>query len=203
MAQVETGKPKHKNYNEKERSPLIAAWQEYGNILAGKTNSFDRTLIDKGLGRAVDASIAAQGIVGANTIPGSATAAVAQVLSVPQTIARDGLPSFMKAVKQMIHSGFDEASDPLNKSSFMKARYTDASSQRRGIIRKYTDAASIPMEAIEKFTGELSWRSAYNEALSKGLTGDAAIKQADLATKATLAGRGIGDRPLVMNSKAL
>lgn len=203
MAQVETGKPKHKNYNEKERSPLIAAWQEYGNILAGKTNSFDRTLIDKGLGRAVDASIAAQGIVGANTIPGSATAAVAQVLSVPQTIARDGIPSFLKAVREMVHSGFDEASDPLNKSSFMKARYIDASSQRRGIIRKYTNAASVPMEAIEKFTGELSWRSAYNEALSKGLTGDAAIRQADLATKATLAGRGIGDRPLVMNSKAL
>lgn len=202
MAQVETGKPKHKNFKERERSPLITAWQEYGNILAGKTNSFDRSLIDGGFGWAVDASTKAQGIVGANTIPGSATAAVAQVLSVPQTIARDGLPSFMKAVKQMIHSGFDEASDPLNKSSFMKARYTDASSQRRGIIRKYTDAASIPMEAIEKFTGELSWRSAYNEALSKGLTGDAAIRQADLATKATLAGRGIGDRPRAMNSKA-
>lgn len=203
MAQVETGKPKHKNFKEGERSPLIAAWQEYGNILAGKTNAIDRLSVDKGFGRAVDVSIKAQGIVGANTIPGSATAAVAQVLSVPQTIARDGLPSFMKAVKQMIHSGFDEASDPLNKSSFMKARYTDASSQRRGIIRKYTDAASIPMEAIEKFTGELSWRSAYNEALSKGLTGDAAIRQADLAAKATLAGRGIGDRPLVMNSKVL
>ena len=203
MAQVETGKPKHKNFKEGERSPLIAAWQEYGNILAGKTNAIDRLAVDKGFGRAVDVSIKAQGIVGANTIPGSATAAVAQVLSVPQTIARDGLPSFMKAVKQMIHSGFDEASDPLNKSSFMKARYTDASSQRRGIIRKYTDTASIPMEAIEKFTGELSWRSAYNEALSKGLSGDAAIRQADLATKATLAGRGIGDRPLVMNSKVL
>lgn len=203
MAQVETGKPKHKNFKEGERSPLIAAWQEYGNILAGKTNAIDRLAVDKGFGRAVDVSIKTQGIVGANTIPGSATAAVAQVLSVPQTIARDGLPSFMKAVKQMIHSGFDEASDPLNKSSFMKARYTDASSQRRGIIRKYTDAASIPMEAIEKFTGELSWRSAYNEALSKGLTGDAAIRQADLAAKATLAGRGIGDRPLVMNSKVL
>ena len=203
MAQVETGKPKHKNFKEGERSPLIAAWQEYGNILAGKTNAIDRLAVDKGFGRAVDASIKAQGIVGANTIPGSATAAVAQVLSVPQTVARDGLPSFMKAVKQMIHSGFDEASDPLNKSSFMKSRYTDASSQRRGIIRKYTDAASIPMEAIEKFTGELSWRSAYNEALSKGLTGDAAIRQADLATKATLAGRGIGDRPLAMNSKVL
>ena len=203
MAQVETGKPKHKNFKEGERSPLIAAWQEYGNILAGKTNAIDRLAVDKGFGRAVDVSIKAQGIVGANTIPGSATAAVAQVLSVPQTIARDGLPSFMKAVKQMIHSGFDEASDPLSKSSFMKARYTDASSQRRGIIRKYTNVASIPMEAIEKFTGELSWRSAYNEALSKGLTGDAAIKQADLATKATLAGRGIGDRPLAMNSKVL
>lgn len=203
MAQVETGKPKHKNFKEGERSPLIAAWQEYGNILAGKTNSFDRMLIDRGFGGATDVLIGAQGVVGANTIPGSATAAVAQVLSVPQTIARDGLPSFMKAIKQMIHSGFDEASDPLSKSSFMKARYTDASSQRRGIIRKYTDAASIPMEAIEKFTGELSWRSAYNEALSKGLSGDAAIRQADLATKATLAGRGIGDRPFGMDSKAL
>nr|DAV66795.1 MAG TPA: hypothetical protein [Bacteriophage sp.] len=203
MAQVETGKPKHKNFKEGERSPLIAAWQEYGNILAGKTNAIDRLAVDKGFGRAVDVSIKAQGIVGANTIPGSATAAVAQVLSVPQTIARDGLPSFMKAVKQMVHSGLDEASDPLNRSSFMKARYTDASSQRRGIVRKYTNVASIPMEAIEKFTGELSWRSAYNEALSKGLTGDAAIKQADLATKATLAGRGIGDRPLAMNSKVL
>lgn len=203
MAQVETGKPKHKNYVERQLTPLVACWQEYGNILAGKTNTYDRNLMTYGGAKPLSAAIKAQGIVGANTIPGSATAAVAQVLSVPQTIARDGLPSFMKAVKQMIHSGFDEASDPLNKSSFMKARYTDASSQRRGIIRKYTDAASIPMEAIEKFTGELSWRSAYNEALSKRLTGDAAIKQADLATKATLAGRGIGDRPFGMNSKAL
>lgn len=195
-------------YKKDRRSPMITAWQEYGNILAGKTNALDRLVIDKGgLGgaAAMSASTKSQGIVGASTIPGSATAAIAQMLSIPQTIGRDSLKSFAKATRQMMLFEGKRAgsNDPMRKSAFMRARYTDASSLRKGIVRKYTDAASKPMELIERATSELSWRSAYNDALSKGLSEKEAISQADIQTKKTLAGRGIGDRPYIMNSKAL
>lgn len=198
----------HSKFKAGRRSPMITAWQEYGNLLAGKTNALDRLVIDKGGagGEALmDFSSKAQSIVGRSTIPGSATAALAQTLSIPQTIARDGMMSFAKAAHQMITMDGKRAgsNDPMRKSAFMRARYTDASSRRGSLIQRYTNKASVPMEAIERATGELSWRSAYNEALSKGLTGNEAILRADLETKKTLAGRGIADRPYVMSSKAL
>lgn len=198
----------HKNFKADRRSPLVMAWQEYGNMLAGKTNAIDRTVIDnggKGGEALLNASTKAQGIAGASSIPGSTTAAIAQVLSLPQTIARDSQGSVLRAAKDMLtfEGKRAGANDPLRKSAFMRARYTDAESQRLSTMRKYTKGASVPMQAIERVTGELSWRSAYHEALKKKLTGQEAIDYADLAAKKTLAGRGIGDRPLVMNSKAL
>lgn len=197
----------HKNYKADRRSPLVMAWMEYGNMLAGKTNAIDRMLIDNGLEKwIVDPSVKAQRIVGANVIPGSATAAVAQTLSLPQMIARDTLESVLLGAKDMLvyakRSNRAAKNDPILKSAFMRARYTDASSINKGLLRKVTDKASIPMEAIERVTGEMNWRSAYREALRKGLKGMDAINDADIATKKTLAGRGIGDRPMVMNSKA-
>lgn len=197
----------HKNYKADRRSPLVMAWMEYGNMLAGKTNAIDRMLIDNGFEKwIVDPSVKAQRIVGANVIPGSATAAVAQTLSLPQMIARDTLESVLLGAKDMLvyakRSGKMTKDDPMLKSAFMRARYTDASPITKGLLRKATDKASIPMEAIERVTGEMNWRSAYREALRKGLKGMDAINDADIATKKTLAGRGIGDRPMVMNSKA-
>ncbi|MBH1979943.1 ParB N-terminal domain-containing protein [Candidatus Saccharibacteria bacterium] len=203
-----SNKPMHKNYAAGRRSPLVTAWQEYANILAGKTNAVDRTIIDRlgdGGQKMMDANIRLQGIAGASSIPGSASAALAQTLSLPQTIARDSMKSTLKATKDMLTFAGPRMGDidPMRKSAFMRARYVDASSQRKSLLRKYTDKASVPMTTIERFAGELSWRSAYNEALNKKLSGDEAIKQADLATKKTLAGRGIGDRPMAFNSKAL
>ncbi len=198
--------PAHKNYKADRSSPLITAWQEYGNMLAGKTNAIDRVILDKtgDAGKKIlGISTKMQGIAGANTIPGSTTAALAQILSVPQTIARDSAKSTLKAARDMLSRKNGTADDPMMKSSFMRARYTDATSRRKSAARKYTDAASTPMNAIERATGEFSWRSAYEEALSQGYTGDAAMTRADVETKKTLAGRGIGDRPMIMNSKAL
>lgn len=208
MVRDESTTRNHSNFKADRRSPMITAWQEYGNLLAGKTNALDRLVIDKGGagGQALmDFSTKAQGIIGRSTIPGSASAALAQTLSIPQTVARDGMISFAKAVQQMVAMDGKRAgsNDPMRKSAFMRARYTDAGSRRGSLVQRYTNKASIPMEAIERATGELSWRSAYNEALAKGLKGNEAILKADLETKKTLAGRGIADRPYIMSSKAL
>lgn len=207
----------HSKYKEGRSSPLVIAWQEYGNILAGKTNSFDRMLIDRGgdKGKAIlDASTKLQGIAGASSIPGSATAALAQILSLPQTLARDSSSSVLKAARDLLQYDAERfaaftgvrkstsTNDPLMKSSFMRVRYTNASSKRKTLMRKYTSIASKPMEGIERQAGELSWRSAYHEAMRKGLKDMDAIRAADIVAKKTLAGRGIGDRPVVMNSKA-
>jgi hypothetical protein len=193
----------NKNYEAGRRSPLVVAWQEYGNMLAGKTNAIDRTVIDYGGSKLLDGSVRLQGIAGASAIPGSVTAAVAQVLSLPQTIARDSPRAVLKAAKDMLGFSGKNAEDPMRKSAFMRARYTDADSRRLSAVRRYTKVASKPMEIIEREAGELSWRSAYHSALARGLKEADAITDADIVTKKTLAGRGIGDRPVAMNSKAL
>lgn len=208
MVRDESTTRNHSRYKSNRSGPMITAWQEYGNMLAGKTNALDRLIIDKGgvVGEKVmNLTNKAQAIVGKGTIPGSASAALAQTLSIPQTIGRDGLKAFAKATKQMITMDGKRAgsNDPMLKSAFMRSRYTDASSKRGSWVQKYTHKASTFMEKIERATGELSWRSAYNTAISKGLPEKEAILQADIETKKTLAGRGIGDRPFVMNSKAL
>lgn len=197
----------HANFKADRRSPLVLAWQEYGNMLAGKTNKLDRKIMELGEGSSqfMDTSVKAQGIVGASSIPGSTTAALAQVLSVPQTIARDSATSVLKASRDMLTFSGKRlgADDPLRHSSFMRARYTDATTRRKTSMQKYLKGAAKPMELIEREMGEFSWRSAYHEAIKKGQKGQEAVRTADIVAKKTLAGRGIGDRPVAMNSKAL
>lgn len=206
-AKLPTREKTHKKYKAGRNSPLVMAFMEYGNMLAGKTNALDRAAIDHGFKPLVDFSSAAQRITGANLIPGSTTAAISQTLSLPQMIARDSIESVGLAAKDMLmyakRSNRVDKNDPILKSAFMRARYTDASPMTKNFLRKATDKASVPMEFIERITGEMNWRSAYREAIKKGLKGMDAIAEADIATKKTLAGRGIGDRSVVMNSKAL
>ncbi len=196
-----------RKYKEGRNGPFITAWQEYGNMLAGKTNKIDRVIIDssEAAAKLMRANSKAQGIVGASTIPGSMSASIAQVLSLPQTFARDSLSSFAKGVFDMVSNDGKRAdsNDPMRKSAFMRNRYTDASTKRKTTMQKYTKKASIPMELIERTTGEISWRSAYRQALKDGMSEKDAIVKADIEAKKTLAGRGVGDKPLLMNSKAL
>lgn len=205
MVQSDT-KRTHKGFKAGINGPFVAAWQEYGNMLAGKTNKWDRAIIDSSdtAAKAVRLIGKLQSLVGTSTIPGSASAALAQTLSIPQTIARDSMASVAKAVGDMVtfEGARAGSKDPLRKSAFMRARYTDAQSKRVGLLRRYTTTASKPMTAIERTVGEFSWRSAYHEAL-KSMPQKEAIIAADIVAKKTLAGRGIGDRPLAMNSKAL
>lgn len=199
--------PRHSEYDPASTARFVSALQEYGNALAGKSNPIDRVIKEKGKGGEsfIKASTAAQGIVGASSIPGSATAALAQVLSLPQTIAANSTGSVLGAAKDMALRGVKlKPGDPLLKSPFMRSRYTDAGSNRITPVRKYTKAASIPLETIERFNGELSWRAAYREAKTRNprISEQDAIRAADLQAKRTLAGRGVGDRPVGMSSRA-
>lgn len=185
---------------------FVEAIQEYANALAGKTNRLDRQLNSFGAaGKTImKTGGAMQRIAGANSIPGNLSSAAAQVLSLPQTFAMNGAKGTMAGVAQaMRRIGHNSVDDPIRKSAFMRARYTDAESLRRGKIRNYTDKASIPLEIVERAFGEINWYSNYHTLKKQGISGDELIKRTDMMTEKTLSGRGIGDRPEAFRSTAL
>lgn len=205
---------KHKKYNNKNilglqsASKMVIAWQEYGNILAGKTNSLDRKIIE--LGSSTDTAVKilqmAQTIVGRSTIVGSASATLAQTLSLPQIFASASTQNVFRGLLDYTASILPNSKMKkiLSESSFMRARYIDASSRQKKALDKAIDISATPMNYVEESVANFAWMVSYNEARhKKGLNKRDAIIEADITTKKILGGRGIGDKPVIYNSKAL
>lgn len=192
------------------RGDLVVAFQEYANTLAGKSNSFDRVLQDKGGvgGRtALRLSRLLQKVASNSSIIGNASVTVAQALNIPNVIGTNGGRAYLRGVGRMINdiglNGEPKPGSPASKSDFLKVRYTDAQSRinatKMQIVNRGMSKALFMVQAERAFT-EMAWESSYSKALMKGLKGLPAVKEADRVTERLVAGRGIGDQPEIYRS---
>lgn len=85
----------------------------------------------------------------------------------------------------------------LDESPFLRRRYTDLRSARIEWRDEMRKMAMVPMEAIEEPVVEMLWRAEYERALARGHDQAEAIRFADDYTERTVAGRAIGEKPLV------
>lgn len=187
-------------YKDTNLDKVVNGWQEYANALAGKTQAWDRAIIDKGGDTGATALRGWQGlqrIGGRATILGNAQSVLSQTLGIPSTIADAGLLNTLKGIKNM-------ASDKgaIEKSRFVQSRITNVESPLRSNAQKSLDALGVPLQAVEQQFVKATWWAEYNKAKQMGFKGDEAIVEADRLTERVVAGRGIADKPEAYRSTA-
>lgn len=185
----------------KDANHIIVQTKEWANRLAGKSNRFDRPFADTAGGQLyLKANNWVQRQAGANTIVGNLSTAVMQPILLAQTAGKSGYKNTILAAMQEMSSAHSKNA-PIRQSEFLRRRYTDLSPVTAGKVDRLADIANTPLNVVEETAARISWNAAHNDALSQGLKGKQAIKYADVQTEKTLAGRSIGERPELYESK--
>lgn len=189
-----------------ENNPRLNNFIEYlhdfANDLAGKTNPADRFVqkILPGGRKTMSVINWLNNRVKANTILSNLSSSVAQIFNVPQGIADAGLKSSTKGLGYTVANIFGEAT-PITKSDFITERYGGGVFDRfdRTMIANLKKGAAWITSVLDEVGTKYIWNSEYAKAVSQGVQNP--IKFADDATRLLVAGRGIGEVPLVQKSK--
>lgn len=181
-----------KQYTGGDNSKLVTGFQEYANALAGKTQRFDRQIIDSSKGGELGLKgwQGLQRVGGRATILGNVQSVLSQTLNQPMAFADAGAINYIKGIASSL-----TGSTPASKSPFIRARQAITASPFRGTGTKVMDAGGVPLREVEMAMVELTWNAEYHKAVSKGYKGQEAILEADRLTEQVVGGRGIADMP--------
>lgn len=182
---------------------------DYANDLAGKTNPMDRYLqkVVPGGRKTMKAIDWTNNRVKANTILGNFASSIAQIFNVPNSIASAKLYS-LPGIQRSLSSIFVK-DDAMVASSFLKERYKQDLNSRFKIdwvnhpVRATSDQAKEfavwMIGALDEVGTRFTWQSHYAKALGEGIENP--IKYADDMARKMVAGRGVGEVPLLQKSK--
>lgn len=178
---------------------LVTAFQEYANALAGKTQRWDRQIIDAS--KASEMGLRGwqwtQRVAGRATIPGNIKSVLMQPLNQLNVMSQVKTGSYFKGIGRWLTG--DKA---IDQSPFLKARKTYIDSAYQGKLDKFADKAGVPMQKVELESVKLAWMAQYEDVLRKGFKGKQAISEADRLTERAVAGRGLADKPELYRSTA-
>jgi hypothetical protein len=190
----------------KNANKIVEALQDHANDIAGKTNPYDRSFLQKIVGR--------QGVriisnlnsrVKANMILGNLGSTFGQLGNLPLGIAKakfHSIPAAMDTFGQVanwITRGEKKA--PIYKSQFLKERFVQATFRKfdASLLDKPKNAAVWLLETADKAQSSFVWNAMYRKGLSKKVADP--IKFADYETRKIVAGRGVGEVPLLQKAK--
>lgn len=176
----------------------------YANDLAGKTNPyFDRNIQSLIPGGRKTFKVLTQlnNRVKANTILGNVSSALAQTANIPNGIAFTKLHS-VNGFKNTIKSIWD-SNAPMQQSNFLKERYSQVLYRRfnHKLIDQPKKMAEWVIETADRVGTSFIWNSAYEKAIKEGVPNP--IHFADDNTRRLVAGRGVGEVPLLQKSKTI
>lgn len=184
---------------------FIKYLQDFANDLAGKTNPADRWLQDniRG-GRATFRVINwINSRVKANTVLGNLSSSLSQIANIPQGIAYVKNPIHLtKGAGNFMASIFDAGHAKLYKQSqFLSERFSHRLFSRfdTKILQQPKRFATWMLGALDEVGTKFIWSSTYNKAIAEGIQNP--IKYADDVTRRMVAGRGVGEMPLLQKSK--
>lgn len=189
-----TGETKHLNN-------FIDYLRKFANDLSGKTNEADRAIVDfvPGGRTTVRALNWVNGRVKANTILGNVSSSIAQIFNVPQGIASAGRYS-LNGVRDSYRNILGNAG-PIETSPFIRERYSDRMYAQfdHGILRNTKRFARWMTGVLDEVGTRFIWNSHHAKALAEGIPDP--VLWADRQTRRLVAGRGVGDVPLLQKSK--
>lgn len=176
---------------------LVRGFQEYANAITGKTQAFDRQIID--LGKAPATAVRGwqklQKIGGQATILGNANSVLMQPLNQVGTLAQVGPKNYLRGIAATI-----SGDKSIEKSPFITARQAKTDSDFKSKGQKILDKGAVPLEIVEMASIKNTWNAMHQQVKSEGIKGQDAIIEADRRTERWAAGRGIADRPEIYRS---
>lgn len=176
---------------------------QYVDSLAGKKNIIDRPF-EKVLGMGVlKAGNWLRKRTGANMVGGNISSAITNFIPFTQSMATTSKPSVLKGLFESVLSPARGISNIDGvQSGFLTRRFPEEQiGSTLGSSAK--NAAGFLFKTIDAFTSKSIVAGKYFEGLSKGLSKDQAMAQADEYGARVLADRSAGQMPLLFNSKVL
>ncbi len=196
----------------KKGNAFLKWFNDWTNALAGKTNFVDR-VAQRILSRQGFAIVKAlNSRVKSNAVLGNIRSAIAQIYNIPTAAAYIKNPVDWGAGALKLIKGTDTNTE-MQKSVFLKERYLDTDLYKRfdeGVLKAPKKLAMWMLEIGDKKAAQLIWNAAHNEYTRKnGNIKNAmrkyenAIDYADDITRRSIAGRGVGELPLLMQSETV
>lgn len=192
------------NANQTNANGLIEWLTDYTNDLAGKTNPFDRALQKVFSRRAFKVIEWINNRAKSNAILGNLNSALAQVYNLPNGLAyvkdpRDisaGLRDFAQ-----LKAGGKRAQEILRNSNFMTERYLDKHQKQfeESLLKKPEQFAEWLLTAGDEQVAQMIYFSAYEQGLRKNAADP--VYYADDMTRRAIAGRGVGEVPIMQKAK--
>lgn len=181
----------------------------FANDLAGKTNPAERYIqeIMPGGRTAMKVINFINSRIKANQILGNVSSSLAQAFNLPQGIASAKQYMITGAQRSLADMFVKDA--PMQASSFLKERYTTPLTSRfkldwaahpvKAGTERAQDAAAWMTQALDEVATKWMWNAHYDKGLAEGAENP--IKYADDVTRKLVAGRGVGEVPLLQKSK--
>ena len=170
------------------------------NTLAGKKSTLDRSMEALTNRKFYSTMTNLSNRVSANMVAGSVSSALTNFIPITQSWGQVSPISSLRAMGETIRSTFRD-DGTINKSDFLTNRLDRAENLYKTNWDKAGETVGYLMESIDSFTSQTVWRSKYNENLSKGMSENEAIKNADQFAENVLAGRSRGNNPTIFDSK--
>lgn len=206
---------KYSNDAEINNSKYIEFLTDYTNDIAGKTNPYDRWLSKGTNGRKILRAVKLlNNTAKANAVMGNLNSAISQFYNLPNSISllmknggnkssldlTKGSKDYTNYVRNKL-TGKDITNEPITHSAFLKQRYMEDIDAKfdTSKFKVLKDAASKVMQLGDQAIAELTWYSAYEQGLRKKVTNP--ITYADDITRRAIAGRGVGEVPLMQKSQ--
>lgn len=172
---------------------------DFSRDLAGKTNFLDRP-VQKIVGRKAFAGLQWLNTrVKKNAVLGNLGSTLAQVANIPNGVAfakQHSLPGAAKTLKSIFLKNEEAA-----QSGFLKERFSQDMYQKFNtrLIDQPEKFAAWIMSSADRIGTSFVWNSAYQKGLAQKVKDP--VKFADDHTRNLVAGRGIGEVPLLQKSK--
>lgn len=191
---------KSKNLNN-----YIEGMRKWGDDLAGLANFVDRFAEHAPGGRrGLDILDWANKRAKRNAILGNIGTALSQSFNVPNgiSVARaHSVRGLTRSFGDIVHYGDEGTAVAWKDSDFINERYKNSMYDKFsvGFFEKSSDMAGWLISILDEAGTKFIWNSMYEKALAEGVANP--VKYADDLTRKTVAGRGVGEVPLVQKSK--
>lgn len=170
------------------------------DTLAGKKSRMDRGMEELTNRKFYSTMTNLSNRVSANMVGGSISSALTNFIPITQSWGQVSPIKSLNAMRETIVSCFKD-DGVISKSDFLTNRLNTADSLYKTSWDKVGEKVGWLMESIDNFTSQTVWRSKYNDNISKGMSENTAVKDADQFAENVMAGRSRGNMPTIFDSK--
>jgi hypothetical protein len=185
--------------NTRNLNNFIKFIRNYADDLSGKTSPLDRWVEELGGRKTLQVMNWANNRVKSNVILGNVRSTLSQLANIPNGIAfggTDALPGMMRTMHSII-----EPNPAMQKSNFLNERYIGKDFRQfdTRLLEQPRRFSEWMIETSDRIGTSFIWNTAYAKGVKEGVKNP--VKYADDNTRRLIAGRGIGEQPLLQKSK--